>query len=83
MYAAIVEPNSNIYNGSETYAQIQPVTVAEVHGHPPNTEVQEDEDDQYEPAPQPPSVDSLKHVAHVHSRQGKISKLYYSNMIHI
>ncbi|GLV31585.1 uncharacterized protein CBL_07346 [Carabus blaptoides fortunei] len=73
MYAAIVEPNSNIYNGSETYAQIQPVTVAEVHGHPLNTEVQVDEDDQYEPAPQPPSVDSLKHVAHVHSRQASSS----------
>lgn len=71
MYAAIIEPNANIYNGSETYAQIQPVTVAEIHGHNDTEEVIDDEDDQYEPAPQPPSVDSLKHVAHVHSRQGK------------
>lgn len=66
MYAAIVEPNNQIYNGSETYAQIQPITIVEVHGHSSSTD-QNDETDV--PAPELPNV-NLKHVPHAHSRQG-------------
>lgn len=78
MYTTIQDPNSQVYtSGSETYAQIQPVPLsvtAEIN-QVPSTSTQSTRDDQdglYEPAPQPPSVDTLKQVAHSHSRQGKI-----------
>ncbi|CAK9794639.1 hypothetical protein ANTQUA_LOCUS24 [Anthophora quadrimaculata] len=75
MYAAIDEQDKVYTSGSETYAQIQP-TVTEVQ------RVQTEQtlfsrtpsrsEDSY-PAPQPPSVDSLRHVAHAHSRQASSS----------
>ena len=55
MYAAIEEPGQVYTSGSETYAQIQQTTTTDETHYPP----------------QPPSVDSLKQVAQVHSRQGK------------
>ncbi|XP_063243309.1 uncharacterized protein LOC134542741 [Bacillus rossius redtenbacheri] len=67
MYAAIEDPNQLVYtSGSETYAQIQPVARL------PAASAVVPEDAQYS-APQPPSVDSLKHVAQVHSRQASSS----------
>lgn len=77
MYAAIDEQDKIYTSGSETYAQIQPMAseVQRPTQHeqtadtrlfcqpPPRTE-------EMHPAPQPPSVDSLRHVAHAHSRQG-------------
>ncbi|KAL6268068.1 hypothetical protein P5V15_001155 [Pogonomyrmex californicus] len=72
MYAAIDEQDKVYTSGSETYAQIQPMTLEvqrqvqieqTVFCQPPRIE------ETYF-APQPPSVDSLRHVAHAHSRQG-------------
>jgi hypothetical protein len=63
MYAAIDEPGQVYTSGSETYAQIQPLALLEV-----NPEM--GSDSSHYP-PQPPSVDSLKQVAQVHSRQGQ------------
>lgn len=75
MYAAIDEQDKVYTSGSETYAQIQPMAVeanrptqteqAIVHMPGPSRA-----DESYALAPQPPSVDSLRHVAHAHSRQG-------------
>ncbi|XP_076766302.1 uncharacterized protein LOC143433071 [Xylocopa sonorina] len=75
MYAAIDEQEKIYTSGSETYAQIQP-TMTEVQ------RVQNEQSlfsrapsrsDETCPAPQPPSVDSLRHVAHAHSRQASSS----------
>lgn len=75
MYAAIDEQDKVYTSGSETYAQIQP-TMTEVQ------RVQNEQNpfpraasrsDEIYPAPQPPSVDSLRHVAHAHSRQASSS----------
>ena len=63
MYAAIEEPGQVYMSGSETYAQIQPPAVLDV--------TPEASSDSLHYPPQPPSVDSLKHVAQVHSRQGQ------------
>ena len=63
MYAAIEEPGQVYMSGSETYAQIQPLAVLDV--------TSETNSDGSHYPPQPPSVDSLKHVAQVHSRQGQ------------
>jgi hypothetical protein len=63
MYAAIEEQGQVYTSGSETYAQIQPLAVVEV--------TPEASADSSHYPPQPPSVDSLKHVAQVHSRQGQ------------
>lgn len=65
MYAAIDEPGQVYMSGSETYAQIQPPAVLDVT---PDA----NSDGSHYP-PQPPSVDSLKHVAQVHSRQASSS----------
>lgn len=73
MYAAIDEQDKIYTSGSETYAQIQPMTSEvqrpmqheqTVFCQPPSRT------EEMHPAPQPPSVDSLRHVAHAHSRQG-------------
>jgi hypothetical protein len=63
MYAAIDEPGQVYMSGSETYAQIQPPVM-------PEATPEASADSSHYP-PQPPSVDSLKHVAQVHSRQGQ------------
>ncbi|XP_066992848.2 uncharacterized protein [Anabrus simplex] len=68
MYAAIEEPSQLYTSGSETYAQIQPTPVPEPQPLPMPMPVMEP----YFP-PQPPSVDSLKHVAQAHSRQASSS----------
>ena len=78
MYAAIDEQEKVYTSGSETYAQIQPTT------SDANRIVQNESlnliqsssrgEESHVPAPQPPSVDSLRHVAHAHSRQGEIIK---------
>ncbi|KAK9758846.1 hypothetical protein QE152_g668 [Popillia japonica] len=82
VYTTIQEPNQQLYmSGSETYAQIQPLPLTvevEVNPVPSSSrtsslERQESLQQSYEPAPQPPSVDSLKHVAHSHSRQASSS----------
>ena len=70
MYTTIQDPNNPVYmSNSETYAQIHPLVfnaLAEVNPIPScsGTGIQPEE------VPQPPSVDSLKNVAHSHSRQG-------------
>jgi hypothetical protein len=76
MYAAIDEQDKVYTSGSETYAQIQPMAV-EVTSRPPQIEQPNVHlqaslrvEESYALAPQPPSVDSLRHVAHAHSRQG-------------
>jgi len=63
MYAAIEETGQVYMSGSETYAQIQPLAVLDITS-------EANSDGSHYP-PQPPSVDSLKHVAQVHSRQGQ------------
>lgn len=70
VYTTIQDPNNQLYtSGSETYAQIQPLTVAaEINPSIPETIINNKEEIDPESAPQPPSVDSLKNVAH--SRQG-------------
>ncbi|XP_021917169.1 uncharacterized protein LOC110828613 isoform X2 [Zootermopsis nevadensis] len=65
MYAAIDEPGQVYTSGSETYAQIQPLAFLE--------ETPELASDSLQYPPQPPSVDSLKQVAQVHSRQASSS----------
>ncbi|XP_032454366.1 uncharacterized protein LOC100118022 isoform X3 [Nasonia vitripennis] len=78
MYAAIDEQDKVYTSGSETYAQIQPMAV-EVNRPPqneqPNVLLQSSvrAEEPYALAPQPPSVDSLRHVAHAHSRQASSS----------
>lgn len=79
MYAAIDEQEKVYTSGSETYAQIQPMA-------PDPIRVQQSEqinsvqplytDEQHPSAPQPPSVDSLRYVAHAHSRQGIHHTMY-------
>lgn len=71
VYTTIPDPNNPVYtSGSETYARIPPLNVTvEVEVNPIPVSVQGNEDIN---APQPPSVDSLRHVAHSHSRQGKM-----------
>jgi len=63
MYAAIEEPGQVYMRRSETYAQIQPLALLDVTS-------EANSDGSHYP-PQPPSVDSLRHVAQVHSRQGQ------------
>ena len=88
MYAAIDEQDKVYTSGSETYAQIQPMT-NESAAMPEQQQQQQPsqqqqslnqtplqsscapEDSSISAAPQPPSVDSLRHAAHAHSRQGK------------
>ncbi|KAJ8675038.1 hypothetical protein QAD02_010824 [Eretmocerus hayati] len=78
MYAAIDEQDKVYTSGSETYAQIQPMPVEinrtaqsePVNPHAPGPSRAEEP---YVLAPQPPSVDSLRHVAHAHSRQASSS----------
>ncbi|XP_071864777.1 uncharacterized protein isoform X2 [Bombus fervidus] len=75
MYAAIDEQDKVYTSGSETYAQIQP-TMTEIQRVQNEqtlfSRVPSRSDETY-PAPQPPSVDSLRHVAHAHSRQASSS----------
>lgn len=80
MYAAIDEQDKVYTSGSETYAQIQPMALADpvrvqqseqiYSAQPLHTE------ESHSSAPQPPSVDSLRHVAHAHSRQGEYLRLF-------
>ncbi|KZC09047.1 PREDICTED: protein P200 [Dufourea novaeangliae] len=76
MYAAIDEQEKVYTSGSETYAQIQP-TATEVQRtvqiEPTTFPRDPTRSDETQPAPQPPSVDSLRHVAHAHSRQASSS----------
>lgn len=69
MYAAIDEQEKVYTSGSETYAQIQPMTT-ETNRNVGIEQVSTQMSQEYTSAPQPPSVDSLRHVAHAHSRQG-------------
>ncbi|KAG7213763.1 hypothetical protein KM043_002986 [Ampulex compressa] len=76
MYAAIDEQEKVYTSGSETYAQIQPM-ITEVqrvvqNEQPPFCQTPTRPEEGY-PAPQPPSVDSLRYVAHAHSRQASSS----------
>lgn len=77
MYAAIDEQEKIYTSGSETYAQIQPmveqirVPVEPIVHVAPSRIITED--NSVFTAPQPPSVDSLRHVAHAHSRQASSS----------
>ncbi|XP_012271304.1 uncharacterized protein LOC105694832 [Orussus abietinus] len=76
MYAAIDEQEKVYTSGSETYAQIQPMTadpVRVVQTEHPSTSQPLRVDESHVAAPQPPSVDSLRHVAHAHSRQASSS----------
>ncbi|KAK0096692.1 hypothetical protein PV326_004702 [Microctonus aethiopoides] len=80
MYAAIDEQEKIYTSGSETYAQIQPMAAEQnrmvaseqliLHQIP--LRIVNDESSVFS-APQPPSVDSLRHVAHAHSRQASSS----------
>ena len=76
MYAAIDEQDKVYTSGSETYAQIQP-TIAEgqrtVQSEQTLSSRAPSRSDEVHPAPQPPSVDSLRYVAHAHSRQASSS----------
>lgn len=73
MYAAIDEQDKVYTSGSETYAQIQPM-MSEVERHALHEQTISCQPvlrtEETYPAPQPPSVDSLRYVAHAHSRQG-------------
>jgi len=73
MYAAIDEQDKVYTSGSETYAQIQPM-MSEIERHPQHEQTIFCQPflrtEETYPAPQPPSVDSLRYVAHAHSRQG-------------
>ncbi|XP_011309228.1 uncharacterized protein [Fopius arisanus] len=77
MYAAIDEQEKIYTSGSETYAQIQPmVELPRVQDPPVSVQplrIEEILNPMTLPAPQPPSVDSLRHVAHAHSRQASSS----------
>ncbi|XP_014232556.1 uncharacterized protein LOC106656246 isoform X1 [Trichogramma pretiosum] len=83
MYAAIDEQEKIYTSESETYAQIQPVPVVvtvEINrpsSGEPSAPARPGEIQPYAQvqAPQPPSVDSLRHVAHVHSRQASSSSV--------
>lgn len=78
MYAAIDEQDKVYTSGSETYAQIQPtmLEVQRVAQHDQTVFCQPpSRAEETHAAPQPPSVDSLRHVAHAHSRQGKNIRL--------
>ncbi|XP_076174857.1 uncharacterized protein LOC143150464 isoform X2 [Ptiloglossa arizonensis] len=83
MYAAIDEQDKIYTSGSETYAQIQP-TMTEVQravqSEQPLYSRAPSRSDKVHPAPQPPSVDSLRHVAHAHSRQASSSSANSSIM---
>ena len=73
MYAAIDEQDKVYTSGSETYAQIQPLqpVVVEINRQIPHEQQPPlRTDETFSSVPQPPSVDSLRHVAHAHSRQG-------------
>lgn len=76
MYAAIDEQDKVYTSGSETYAQIQPM-MSEVERHAQHEQTIFCQPflrtEETCPAPQPPSVDSLRYVAHAHSRQGNKS----------
>ncbi|XP_033226436.1 uncharacterized protein LOC117178957 isoform X2 [Belonocnema kinseyi] len=77
MYAAIDEQDKVYTSGSETYAQIQPTT-SDTSRVVPNESVNFGQtasrvEESHVSAPQPPSVDSLRHVAHAHSRQASSS----------
>ncbi|XP_011348417.1 AF4/FMR2 family member 4 isoform X2 [Ooceraea biroi] len=76
MYAAIDEQDKVYTSGSETYAQIQPTTLdaqrQAQHEQPVFCQAASRTEETH-PAPQPPSVDSLRHVAHAHSRQASSS----------
>lgn len=81
MYAAIDEQDKVYTSGSETYAQIQPTT-SDTSRVVPNEPVNFGQtasrvEESHVSAPQPPSVDSLRHVAHAHSRQGKMIKIHW------
>ncbi|XP_017885331.1 uncharacterized protein LOC108628122 [Ceratina calcarata] len=75
MYAAIDEQDKVYTSGSETYAQIQPTMteVQRVQNEQNSFPRAPSRSDEIYPAPQPPSVDSLRHVAHAHSRQASSS----------
>ncbi|XP_053981109.1 uncharacterized protein LOC128877643 isoform X1 [Hylaeus volcanicus] len=83
MYAAIDEQDKIYTSGSETYAQIQP-TITEVQRTVQTEQTlysrAPSRSDEVHPAPQPPSVDSLRHVAHAHSRQASSSSANSSIM---
>ncbi|XP_049835609.1 uncharacterized protein LOC126279127 isoform X6 [Schistocerca gregaria] len=73
MYAAIEDPGMEYTSGSDTYAQIQ-TTVPEVIPAPaPVLDSEEINPASSAFPPQPPSVDSLRHVAQAHSRQASTS----------
>lgn len=81
MYAAIDEQDKVYTSGSETYAQIQPM-ISEVQRQAQHEQIvfcQSSRVEEIHSAPQPPSVDSLRHVAHAHSRQG--NKFHCNNYI--
>ncbi|KYN17417.1 PREDICTED: uncharacterized protein LOC108763248 isoform X1 [Trachymyrmex cornetzi] len=73
MYAAIDEQDKIYTSGSETYAQIQPMTSEVQVQHEQIVFCQPPRTEEAHSAPQPPSVDSLRHVAHAHSRQASSS----------
>ncbi|XP_071647960.1 uncharacterized protein [Temnothorax longispinosus] len=75
MYAAIDEQDKVYTSGSETYAQIQPMA-SEVQRQTQHEQIvfcQLLHAEETHSVPQPPSVDSLRHVAHAHSRQASSS----------
>ncbi|XP_012529846.1 uncharacterized protein LOC105833006 isoform X1 [Monomorium pharaonis] len=75
MYAAIDEQDKVYTSGSETYAQIQPMTL-ETQRQTQHEQIafsQLPRIEEPHSVPQPPSVDSLRHVAHAHSRQASSS----------
>ncbi|KAL0132513.1 hypothetical protein PUN28_000331 [Cardiocondyla obscurior] len=75
MYAAIDEQDKVYTSGSETYAQIQPMA-SEIQRQMQHEQIvfcQPPRTEETHSAPQPPSVDSLRHVAHAHSRQASSS----------
>ncbi|XP_066598045.1 uncharacterized protein [Prorops nasuta] len=74
MYAAIDEQEKVYTSGSETYAQIQPTAIELTRTQEePGPVLQQPLRLEDTHAPQPPSVDSLRHVAHAHSRQASSS----------
>ena len=79
MYAAIDEQDKVYTSGSETYAQIQPMTT-EASRSVATEQSCTQTSQEHTSAPQPPSVDSLRHVAHAHSRQGYFYFIFYFNI---
>lgn len=78
VYTTIPDPNQVYTSESETYARIPPgpiIVEAEINRNPSKSDSDEANDEMYEPAPQPvpPSVDSLKHVAHTHTHSRQAS----------